>query len=442
VDGNTLSKNQSNMHVACEAVRVSSDAAEDVSTPPNVAFFASAFAPHIGGVEELVAKLGEQLQLRGSSPLVVTACWPRSLPRSEVLKGIEVVRRPFRVPDAIQPKGTRLRWSSRNLILQKLKQNANFIVSFPIDIAILISRLKKANVDLVHIQCVSANGFYGWVLARILRLPVVVTLQGELTMDAGRIYQTTSFVPWVLRKLLRTADAVTACSSATLAEGEEFAGLSLGARGSVIYNGVSLTEFDSAVPEVRKFPYVFGIGRLVENKGFDVLLRAFALSERMDHELVIAGVGPELETLVALAEELGLAGRVDFVGRADRTRTAALFRGCAVFVLPSLHEPMGIVNLEAMAAGKPVIASRVGGVPEIVLDGQTGLLVPAGDPQAMADALKKVISVETGQLQSEASLMGEAGRKRAEEFDWPAICTRYTDLYKAVLAGQIPAPRN
>jgi starch synthase len=102
-----------------------------------------------------------------------------------------------------------------------------------------------------------------------------------------------------------------------------------------------------------------------------------------------------------------------------------LLTHATVFACPSIYEPLGIVNLEAMACGTAVVGSRTGGIPEVVADGETGLLVPPGDPEALAAALNTVLRDP-----DRAQAMGQAGRKRAvAEFGWPAIAAQTADLY-------------
>jgi 1,4-alpha-glucan branching enzyme len=166
----------------------------------------------------------------------------------------------------------------------------------------------------------------------------------------------------------------------------------------------------------------------VPQKGFDILLKAMAIAEDLGHDLLLAGDGIEHERLKALSAELGLSNSVLFLGRVDHAKAMTLFHGCSFFVLPSLHEPLGIVNLEAMAAGKAVLASDVGGVSEIVAAGVTGLMVPGGDVQKLAEGLRS--------LSRDASLrhrLGTAGRQRAEEFDWPKIGDQYLLAYEAAM---------
>ena len=135
----------------------------------------------------------------------------------------------------------------------------------------IVEDLRPTKPDVVHVQCVSTNGWYGEQVARRLDVPLVVTLQGELTMDASKIYERSKFLRTSLRQLLRTADAVTACSAQVLKEAEAFADLSLGERGFVIHNGVTVADFDVA-PHKPGFRYALAVGRLVNEKGFDTLL--------------------------------------------------------------------------------------------------------------------------------------------------------------------------
>ena len=232
----------------------------------------------------------------------------------------------------------------------------------------------------------------------------------------------------ILREVLAQADFLTACSQHTLNDIQSYFGKVIIPTPEVIYNGVSLEDFERETSSPHPRPYVLAIGRLVQQKGFDVLIEAFGRAEMMGMDLLIAGEGPELGVLGNLSERLGLAGRIHFVGRANRPQAVALFKNCTFFVMPSRIEPLGIVNLEAMAAGKAVIASRVGGVPEIVLDRETGILVPGGDALELAAALSH--------LAGDAELrqrLGSAGHARAEQFSWTRIAAQYERIYRSVL---------
>jgi L-malate glycosyltransferase len=169
------------------------------------------------------------------------------------------------------------------------------------------------------------------------------------------------------------------------------------ARGKVrtIYNGVDLSRFVPAcelfdlraapAPEEARPLDVVTVAHLIPHKGVDHLVRALALA-RGEHRLTVVGDGPQLEPLRVLARELGVAERVAFPGLRDDVH--ALLQRCDAFVHPAVwEEAFGLTIAEAMAAGRAVVASRTGGIPEVVEDGVSGLLVPPGDPEELARAL-------------------------------------------------------
>ena len=379
----------------------------------NVALFSSAFYPHAGGVEELVRQLAHAYQRRGMSPIVLTNRWPLSLPAYECYEDIPVYRLILRVPDG--NIRARVRYS---LSGGPVRRN-------------MLNILRRHHIECVHVHCVSANGFYALQARHALKLPLVVTTQGERTIDATQLYQHSAFINRVMRQLLSEADFVTGCSRHTLEDLEQYWGQPFGARGRVIYNGVNLEDFAAPAPFAHPKPYVLGIGRFVPNKGFDVLIRAFAKARMPSHDLLLAGDGTERGPLERLAHDLGLRDNIKFLGRVDRPTAVSLFHGCSFFVLPSRDEPQGIVNLEAMAAGKAIIATQVGGVPEMVTDGENGLLVPAGAPDALASALERL-----GGDEGLRQRLGSAGLTRVQAFRWPTIAEEYIQIYDAIEAGR------
>jgi glycosyltransferase involved in cell wall biosynthesis len=205
---------------------------------------------------------------------------------------------------------------------------------------------------------------------------------------------------------------------------------------------VRLEDFEGVEAYRHPRPYILGIGRHVKQKGFDVLIEAFAAAGLGSYDLLLAGDGPERVELERLARKVLIEAHVKFIGRADRSTAVGLFCGCEFFALPSRQEPLGIVNLEAMAAGKAVIASRTGGVPEIVTDGETGLLVAPGDAGALAGALRRLAGDGALRERLEAG-----GRERVKGFAWEAVAGSYRQIYESALArggraetGMDPAP--
>lgn len=389
----------------------------DPAEPVRVAIFASAFYPHSGGVEELVRQLCLEYRAQGIDPIVLTDRWPRNLPLEEIYEGIPVHRLPMRMPD----------WSLRVRFVCAL--------TYPFTRRRMLGILRRHRSELIHVQCAGSNGLYALAARKALGLPLVLSVQGERTMDANRVYEKLPSLHRTLRQLVADADAITGCSRDTLADLETWWGQPLGAHASVMYNGIRPDDFATVAPHAHPRPYLLGIGRVVPQKGFDILLDAFAEATLEGHDLLLAGEGPELAALRQRARDRGVADRVHFLGKVDRPQAVALFKGCSFFVLPSRMEPFGIVNLEAMAAGKAVVASRVGGVPEVVIDGETGVLVPPGNVGALAAGLRRMAA--DGPLRER---LGSAGRQRVEGFTWPTITRAFRRIYVDVLRLAESAP--
>ena len=203
---------------------------------------------------------------------------------------------------------------------------------------------------------------------------------------------------------------------------------------TLVPNAVSLDQFphdatpnstrpaDPAAP-----PTVLTVARLDPQKGLHHLVAAAALVPEV--RVMIVGDGPERGALETRIAQLGLGDRVHLLG--FRTDIPELLAGCDLFVLPSLFEGLPLSILEAMAAGKAVVATAIGGNDEAVVDGVTGLLVPPADPQALADALRTLLREPERRRR-----LGEAGRRRAEaEFSATAMVRRVAAVYDEVLAA-------
>jgi starch synthase len=211
----------------------------------------------------------------------------------------------------------------------------------------------------------------------------------------------------------------------------------------VIRNGIDTAEYapDPATDVLERHgvdpsrPSVIFVGRVTRQKGLPVLLRAAAEIDPAAQLVICAGQAdtPELEAEVSeLARRLRATrpGVIWIAGMLAKREVIQLLTHAAVFVCPSLYEPLGIVNLEAMACGTAVVGSRVGGVPEVVAEGKTGLLVPPADPAALAAAVNELLADP-----ARAAEMGRLGRARAEaDFGWASIAAQTAALY-AELAG-------
>jgi glycosyltransferase involved in cell wall biosynthesis len=167
--------------------------------------------------------------------------------------------------------------------------------------------------------------------------------------------------------------------------------------------------------------YLLFVGRLRLRKGVEVLLAALAALARQGvaARLLVAGDGEHRGAVERAVAALGLGDRVELLGRCDAGRIAGLLAGARALAVPSIYEGMPLVVLEAMAAGVPVVASRVSGIPEVVVDGETGWLVPPEDPEALAAALAAALADP-----AEAARRGAAGRRRVEDLYSPRAAAR------------------
>jgi glycosyltransferase involved in cell wall biosynthesis len=300
------------------------------------------------------------------------------------------------------------------------------------------SLLNKGGFDVVHVHWVVPNGPIGALATRRSGVPLVVSLHGSDIAVSER----SSAVARVARWSLERTAAVLAPSEDLLDRARV-----LGARGKLvrISHGAD-TDALSAPPAAAAAlrarlgltaddVVVAGIGRFLRVKGFDHLVAAHARAaqELPQLRLVLVGDGAEHVRLAEQARELGVAGSVRFAGTAARDEIAAYLAAADVVAVPSVRyegyvDGLPNVALEAMAAGRPLVATDVGGLPELVRPGVNGVLVPEKDPRALADAI-----LELARDSELRDRLGAEGRREIrEERSWEAAGRRYVELYDAV----------
>lgn len=300
--------------------------------------------------------------------------------------------------------------------------------------------------ELVHSHTWYANlaGHLGKLLYGIPHVMTAHSLEPLRPWKAEQLGGGYALSSWAERTAIEAADAVIAVSGAMR---EDILGcypaLDPG-RVHVVHNGIdtSLYRPDHGTDVLDRFgldtdrPYVLFVGRITRQKGVPHLLRAVRHIDPAVQVVLCAGAPdtPEIDQEFRdLYQELSRVREgVHWIPQMlPRPEVIQLLTHAAVFVCPSVYEPLGIVNLEAMACGTPVVASRVGGIPEVVEDGKTGLLVPLDDDfeTGLARALDSVVGDPEA-----ARRMGEAGRERAVgEFGWDAVARRTVRLYGEIL---------
>jgi starch synthase len=299
--------------------------------------------------------------------------------------------------------------------------------------------------DLVHSHTWYAN-LAGHLAGLLYGVPHVVTthsLEPLRPWKAEQLGGGYALSSWCERTAVEGAAAVVAVSEGMRADVLAAYPAVPPQRVRVIRNGIDTREYapDPGTDVLAKYgvdpgrPYVIFVGRVTRQKGLPVLLRAAAGLDP-DAQLVLCAGQADTPELAAEVDGLvsGLTATRSGVrlisGMLAKREVIQLLSHARVFACPSVYEPLGIVNLEAMACGAAVVASRVGGIPEVVADGETGLLVPPDDPDALAAALSALL-----RDRDRAAVMGARGRARAAaEFDWTAIAAQTAALYRE-LAG-------
>ena len=271
------------------------------------------------------------------------------------------------------------------------------------------------------------------------RIPVVVTLCGSDVPGYDPSQRSVERAHRVLRPVTRWiwrhADRViTVCESLGRLARRTLPDL----RYAVIPNGVDLLRFRPRLRPARPHDRLrcLAVARLVERKGLADLIRAIAMQERRRVALEIVGSGPQEQSLRRLASELGVEDLVSFAGALDRAAVAQRYREADLFTLACSDESFGAVFAEAMASGLPIVGSAVGGIPELVRDGRNGLLVPPGDPEALAAAIGRLAASPRTRAE-----MGRRNRADAEEhLDWERVTDRHLAIYQGV-HRHVPARR-
>jgi len=385
-----------------------------------------------GGLEQAVFHLARHLRLQGAQPVLVTR--PATEPAAEFPGEVHVVRY------ATLPAGPHGRVLDRSLNYPGFARRAG---------AWLAGQVRTARLDVVDAQGIGGLGYARLRAADSgLRAPLVMNPQGmEEHKTRGLKRLALARLRALSRETARRADRVIATDEATRSEVETLLGVAP-SRVVVLPNGIDLeavrasTPADpvgvarAAVPELEGAgPVLLSVGRLEPYKGFldvlealEALHREGALGERW--LWVVVGDGPLGARLDERRRQGGAAARLRRTGRVSAETLHALYATADVFVHATRFEGSSLVTLEAMAHALPVVATRAGGIPDKVVDGETGRLVAPGDVAGLAAALRDV-----AQQPERCRTLGRGGEERARRrFGWEPIAARALDLYRELIA--------
>lgn len=303
----------------------------------------------------------------------------------------------------------------------------------------LLQLTAGGDFDLVHGHWILPNGTVAALVAQRCQLPLVISLHGSDVFFAERSSATALAARWTARQ----AAMITACSGDLSARI-----VGLGAAPEHVRTvpyGVDAEQFAPADgSDIRtelglapEQPLIAWIGRMVYKKGIHVLLAAMPAILRAHPRaiLLLGGYGDQRAELQALVEQLGVAAHVRFPGAVPHTMVNRYWNAADVVAVPSIHDQRGNVDglpnmlLEAMSAGRPIVASRVAGIPQVITDGVHGLLVAEGDAAALAGAISRLLDDRTL-----AAGLGRAARARVtRELRWPQVAARFEEVYDRAL---------
>jgi len=381
-----------------------------------------------------VHDINRHLALRGHSVTVVTP-GGAALPATDTFDGVEVLRFPMELP--VDLTYGRVAQSRVNLV-GKFARVAVMAQYLEAQYRATVNVARERGADVIHAHWAIPTGPAAVQAARKLDLPSVITMHGGdvyVNPEQGYDFPTRWYVRPPLRWTLRHTGALTAitedCRQHALRAGAPAEKIHL------VFNGTDLRRFSPTTGGKTVDPrfgpqMVFACRQLFPRKGIRFLIEAAAqLAPRFPAlQIVVAGDGFERPELVKLAESLGIADRVTFLGWVPNSELPPYYRAAAISVIPSLEEGFGIPAAEAMGCETPVVASDAGGLPEVVEHGVTGLIVPRGDSTALAEAMGRLLGDPALRAQ-----MGRAGRERSLRlFDWDRTAEQLERIYAQVMA--------
>jgi glycosyltransferase involved in cell wall biosynthesis len=384
------------------------DFGDRIGPPPRVLLVVSSYLPNLGGLQEITARLAGELRHRGADVSVLTHKYPQHLPANEFVRDIPVKRFMFVLP------------RPQHLLQRRLDLFLAGIIFLPVTLVRLLWLLARDRPNVVNVHFIGAPAFFVILARTVRRFSLVVSLHGD---DVEGLSRGTAFDRWVFRKILQQADAVTANSHYLLAQAREHEP-TINPKARVIHNGEDFAAPSSVSRCIKD--EILAAGRMVPKKGFDVLLRALAgcINTWPCIHLTLVGDGPERSRIEALVDDLKLTGHVTITGRLDQALLFEAMAKSALIVIPSRQEPFGLIALEAMAIGKPVVATRVGGLTE-VLEAADAILVPAEDTGAMGAAIGQMLT----HLSQEPGF-GLRNRDLASTFSLARMVDSFVSVYR------------
>lgn len=376
------------------------------------------FPPIGGGGANASFLLARQFVKMGHQVYVITGHY-RNLAKKEKLDGVQI-HRIFTFRSSVFP------WKLKST---QYHSSEISLLSFScLSFRQILKTVKKFHPDILHGVFLIPSGLSTIVAGKLTRCPTVVTLAGADIYSPTRFRYQKRFLCPIYKYVLKSADAVTAPSSDIKKRAQEILDRSI----HVFPWGVDTNRFHPSVKPMLEMegPVILGVGRLVSRKRFSSLIHVFVKVKKHveNAQLVIVGDGPEAVGLKQLSHTLGVQESVHFAGSVSDKVLPCVYSMAKVVAIPSYHEGFSLVGLEAMASGKPVVATKVGGIPDWLTSGETGFTCSLNDFDLFADRL--IVLLTDDFL---CNKMGQQARKRAEHFNWENVAHYYLQIYRKAI---------
>jgi glycosyltransferase involved in cell wall biosynthesis len=293
-----------------------------------------------------------------------------------------------------------------------------------------IRLMSKKKYDLIHTHFAVPTGPVGYVLSRIFNKPNILSIHGSDIYNPARKMSPHRYgiFRWTVRLVMNSANRIVAQSGHIKHYAEKF--YSPKKDIDIIPLGMPSPDFSLATRETLSMQkdifYIVSIGRMAKVKGYDVLIRTMALLKEKGRNahLILIGDGPERASLEKLSAALGLSDRISFPGWLSGPKKFQFLSACDLYVMSSLHEGFGVVLLEAMFCGLPIVATNKGGQTDIITDGKNGILVSPGDAKVLDDAISDMMSSP-----DKRKSMSLANRENVKRYNISSVAERYMNAF-------------
>lgn len=372
-----------------------------------VLFVCSLYYPHAGGIETIIRELASIYKKRGIDVAVLTKRWPTDLAEYDEYEGVKIFR-------TISAKSNTDFYSNLNFLIKN-------------------NELLKS--DIIHVIGIRTPlPLLAYILSRFWKVPLVVTISGG---DIPDPFDPQPRAIWssgktIVEPVINRADWINTFSKDLVhLTKQTFPNLN---EVSLIYAGIDLKKIKKIKKTFLKYPYILSLRRLDSSKGVDLTIKAFKKISVVypNLKLIVVGEGTEYNSLRLLTEKLKLTDKVEFTGKLSLEDSLSLLKGAILTVVPSLSEGGGLINLEAQACGCPLIASRVGGIPEYAKENYSALMFDSGNIEDLVDKIKLVL--KDSNLRR---ILISNGRKYIKKFEWDNIVDEYLKGYNSLISKDI-----